>query len=410
MRRLGIAMMTALAVIACNSNDLSPVSQNGATNTGGGAGDLGPNDPGPGGVRFAASGEALALTGYAFPPGKPDDPVFVDGWDVRFTHLLTTIDKVTLYDNPDMAPGDQSRTGGIAAQLSGPWAVDLARSDTTYLPGKGGPGELAVPFASVKIGNDGNPLSTDGTRYGFGFDIVVANADAKKVNLAGDANADYAEMVSNACAVLYVGTATFKGDKTDAACYPADRKGWPDVVNFRLCFKSPTSYVNCQNPDNDPARPFEGEEHQRGIALRQDASIIAQVTVHTDHPFWDSVIHDSPAHFDQFAARAVGQSADAGAAPTVTLESTKGLDYTAITDATGKALSWRYCVDPPTDAHAKLTGEMKFDPQRVPHATNANPASGLRDYYDFTTYNQSTQGHLDSDGLCFVKRSYASPL
>jgi len=32
-------------------------------------------------------------------------------------------------------------------------------------------------------------------------------------------------------------------------------------------------------------------------------SVVGQVTIHTDHPFWDSVLHDSPAHFDQFAAR-----------------------------------------------------------------------------------------------------------
>ena len=179
-------------------------------------------------------------------------------------------------------------------------------------------------------------------------------------------------------------------------------------MNFRLCFKSPTTYVNCQNPDNDPARPFEGEEHQRGIALKDGSSVIAQITLHTDHPFWDSVIHDSPAHFDQLAARVVGASPSAPA-PTVTLESTRGVDYTAVTDANGTPLQWRYCIQPATDAHAKLVGGMSFDPESVPHATNGDPASGLRDLYDFATYDQSTQGHLGSDGLCFVRRNYPSP-
>jgi len=32
--------------------------------------------------------------------------------------------------------------------------------------------------------------------------------------------------------------------------------------------------------------------------------------------------------------------------------------------------------------------------------------TGLRDLYDFATYNQSTQGHLNSDGLCAVERHY----
>ncbi len=52
---------------------------------------------------------------------------------------------------------------------------------------------------------------------------------------------------------------------------------------------------------------------------------------------------------------------------------------------------------------------MSFDPHGVPAAPSNDPSQGLRDYYDFTTYNQSTQGHLNSDGLCYVKRNYPSP-
>ena len=395
---------TAIASAAgCSSSSATtpPAGDGGTGSITTGATDLGAGDPGPRGIRFAASGEMLALTGYAFPPAQPDDAAFVDGWEVKFTRLLTTIDKLTVSDGADSVPGDQSQTGARLLQLSGPWAVDLARADPQNLPGKGGPGEQAVPFASVVS----DKLATDGTRYAFGFDLVVASAGAKNVNLDAAAQADYAEMATNGCAVLYVGTATFKGDKADPVCYPADRKGFPDTVTFKLCFKSPTTYVNCQNPDNDPAKPFDGEEHQRGIALKDGSSVIAQVTVHTDHPFWDSVLHDSPAHFDQFAARVVGQTGT----PTVTLEMTKGVDYTAYTDANGAPLQWRYCIEPGTDVHAKLTGPMKFDPQSVPHAVGSDAASGLRDYYDFATYNQSTQGHLDSDGLCFVKRNYPSP-
>ena len=98
-----------------------------------------------------------------------------------------------------------------------------------------------------------------------------------------------------------------------------------------------------------------------------------------------------------------------GGAPLVTLEQTKGVDYTAYTDARGNDLDWRYCVEPPTDVHPKFIGAMRFDPGPVPHATSANAATGLRDYYDFSTYDQSTQGHLNADGLCYVRRLYASP-
>jgi hypothetical protein len=291
------------------------------------------------------------------------------------------------------------------------------------LPGKGGPGEEAVPIAALGNQNlaGGAPFATDGTRYAFGFDLVPATKTAQNVNVDAAGLDDYATMVTDGCTVLYVGTATFKGDKTSADCYPPQNQGWPDVVQFKLCFKSPTSYVNCQNPDNDPADPFSDEEHERGIAFIDGRSIIGQVTVHTDHPFWDSVLHDSPAHFDQFAARVITQSgladgglSEAGAAtdagmPLVTLDATNGVDYTEYTDALGNVLNWRYCIDPPTDVHPKLTGVMKFDAQSLPHATGGDPSTGLRDYEDFATYDQSTQGHLNSDGLCFVQRNYPSP-
>ena len=410
MKTLAVALALVLAVLggACSHRNDDTTPPPDTT----GPGSVSSLDPGGGGVLFTVSGEALALTGYPFPPANPGDPAFVDGWEVKFTRLLTTIDAITVHERPDSVAGDESITGARVAEANGPWAVDLAHTDPRYLPGKGGPGELAVPIAALSSQNQvsGNPpFKTDGTRYAFGFDMVAASARAANVNLDAAASADYQQMIADGCVVLYVGTATFRGDRTDPACFPADHASWPDVVPFRLCFKSPTTYVNCQNPDNDPAGPFPNEEHERGLAFKDSRSVVAQITVHTDHPFWDSVLHDAPLHFDQLAARAVGTGVDGGAVPVVTLEATRGVDYTAYTDALGHKLSWRYCIDPPTDVHPKLTGPMAFDSQTVPHAAGGDPASGLRDYYDFATYDQSTQGHLNSDGLCFVKRNYASP-
>jgi len=367
-----------------------------------------PSDPGPGNVWFAASGEVLALTGYAFPPARDSDAAFVDGWDVHFSHLLTTFDKITLSENPDLQRGTQAQTGKRVAEVDGPWAVDLSHADASYLPGKGGAGEQAVPLAALTSQNQngGKPFATDGTRYAFGFDVTAATSDAQNVNLDPEALADYEQMVDAGCAVLYVGSATFEGDPSFPGCVNEQSASWPKTVNFRLCFESPTSYVNCQNPDNDPASPIsDDEESERGIAFVDHGSVIAQLTLHTDHPFWDSVLHDSPAHFDQFAARAL--AAESGAL--VTLEDTRGVDFTAYTDARGNPVNWRYCVEPPTDVHPKLTGPMRFDPQGVPSATGNDASTGLRDYYDFATYDQSTQGHLNSDGLCFVRRNYPSP-
>lgn len=409
--------LTLAALAGCSSSGSSSSSSAGGNMLLGGdagAGFTPPVDPGPGGILFAVSGEVLALTGYAFPPTNDGAPAFVDGWQVDFTRLLVTVDRLTLSGNPDFLPGDPSKTGAPVAEVDGPWAVDLSRSDPRNLPGKGGPGEQAVPIAALKAQNqNGNrPFATDGTRYAFGFDVVPATAAALNVNLDAAGRSDYQQMVAEACTVLYVGTATFKGGTVPGHtdCNAGSYATWPATVDFRLCFKSPATYANCQNPDNDPARALPGEEHERGIAFLPSQSVIGQVTIHTDHPFWDSVLHDSPAHFDQLAARVVGQSADAGTAvPTVTLEMLSGVDYTAYTDALGNRLDWRYCIDPPTDVHPRLTGAMAFDAQSVPHARAGDPSTGLRDYADFATYDQSTQGHLDSDGLCAVVRHYPSP-
>jgi hypothetical protein len=366
--------------------------------------DTGPAGVAPGEILFTISGEQAAIDGYAFPPKSADDPTFVDGWDVRLDHLLVTVDKITLSNAPDKAKGDQSQTDAAVAEADGPWAVDLSHRDPNDLAGKGGTGERATVVTKLtnQNRNGGASFATDGTRYAFGYEVVMASATAQKVNLDADASSQYDEMARNGCTVLYAGSATFRGDD---ACN-ANHEDWPRMVRFRLCFKSPTSYVNCQNPDNDPAAAFNGEEHQRGIAFPANSGVVAQMTLHIDHPFWDSTVHDSPPHFDQFAARALGRD---GGEPTVTLQDTIGVDYTAYTDALNRPLKWRYCVEPPTDAHAKLTGDMAFVPGTVPHATGVEAATGLRDYYDFATYDQSTQGHLNSDGLCFVKRNYASP-
>jgi len=406
---------------SCSSAAVASTSTTGASNPGALAAFTPPKDPGSGGILFAASGEVLALSGYPFPPVNDGDPAFVDGWDVKFTRLLVTVDKIKISTNPDTAPGDQSQFGSVVGEVDGPWAIDLAHSDPSYLPGKGGAGEEAVPIAALANQNKncGESFATDGTRYAFGFDTIAATASTTdgrqtmNVNLDAAGQADYATMIQNQCAVLYVGVATFKGGTvaghTDCNSDPT-YASWPSTVNFSLCYKSPTSYENCQNPDNDPAGPISpNEEHERGIALKTNGSVIGQVTIHTDHPFWDSVLHDSPTHFDQFAARVAGQGIDGGAPPTVTLEMTKGVDYTAYSDALGQKLQWRYCIDPPTDVHSQFTGPMAFDPQSVPHAPGTDPSTGLRDYEDYSTYNQSTQGHLNSDGLCFVKRNYPSP-
>jgi hypothetical protein len=360
------------------------------------------NSTGGGGtIQFTASGEVLALSGYAFPPTTTDDPAFVDGWEVRFAKVLVTVDKITLSENPDFAPTDQSITGKAVAQANGPWAIDLHKGGP--LSGKGGSDEQALAITSINKQNlNGDQAFDDTTRYAFGFDTVPASASAQKLNIDAS-DPDYADMVSKGYAVLYVGTATWKGTSCPSTNSAFDFTQLPTTVNFKLGFKSPTTYTNCQNPDNDPAKPLGAEEHQRGVQIANNDTTVAQVTVHTDHPFWESFEHDSPPHFDQLAALA---KKDTQGNYNVTTDDALGVNFTAFPFGSEK-LPWRACL--PGYVSPNMNVQMGFDSLSVPYNPAGDPATSIRDYADYLTYNQSTQGHLNSDGLCFVNRHYPSP-
>ena len=351
-----------------------------------------------GSIVFTASGEVLALSGYDFPAAPGAEVAFVDGWEVKFTELLVTVDKITLSTDPDADPGDESKTGDQVAEVDGPFAIDLHKGGP--LPGKGGSDEQAVEIARLDKQNKNGDIPFDAeTRYAFGFDIVKATDSAKLVNLDDQGKMDYALMKEKGYAVLYVGTATWKG----TACIPADPEfdKLPKTVNFKFGFQSPTTYKNCQNPDNDPAEALGSEEHQRGVVVKANQAVTAQLTIHSDHPFWERFEHDSPPHFDPIAARYVG----ATETPTATLEDMKGVDPSAFKDKNNTPLPFRTC----TSTYMPPAGTLRFDTGGIAVDPSGDPSKVIRDFYDFMTYNQSTQGHLNSDGLCFVKRNYPSP-
>lgn len=354
-------------------------------------------------MRITASGEILALNGYAYPPAQPDAPTFVDGWEVRFDTLLVTLDKFVVAENPDKSPNDQSLTDAPVATTSGPWAVDLHKGGP--LLGKGGGGEQALPLTTIagQTLRGGKPFD-DTQRYAVGFDIVPASASATKLNFDAQNEADYQQMIQSGWTVLYAGVATFRGSGCTSTNPAYDWSKLPTQVRFRFGFKSPTSYINCQNPDNAPAQPFSGEEQQRGVQVKSNTTVFAQATLHPDHVFWESVQHDAPAHFDPFAARA---KKDGSGAYVITLDDLKGVNFTAFTDSSGNPLPWRSCVagyTPPS-----TSASMGFDSQGIPYTPAGSAEGGLRDFLDYVTYNQSTQGHLNADGLCFVQRHYPSP-
>jgi len=134
-------------VAACgDSNSNPPLPTVCGTHPGGGLQDFdSPCDPGPNGFYLTASGEPFGINGYRFPPTSPDDVALVDGYDITYDRVLSTFDKVTLSDDPDKSPTDQSQTGPAVAELDGPFAVDLHAGG----PGMGKDGEPATRSVST---------------------------------------------------------------------------------------------------------------------------------------------------------------------------------------------------------------------------------------------------------------------
>ncbi len=387
---------------------------------------------GAGTILLSASGEVLSLGGFDWPDTGMDDTCMVDGWQFKLYRYLTVVDTVNIWEDPNMVPSDQSQHGPLVAHVTGPWVVDLHLGGP--LMGKGGGGEQAFPFAQI-LGKDDGTSFDPSTTYGFGFNTVAATKDVYNVNLydstkpsKDDGKNDVDEyndvMIPNGYSVLYEGVATYLGaapgqpscDKvswgTPAMMY--DFKNLPSPLTFRMGFSTPTNYVNCQNGTDLPGMGVNGEDHPRGIQTSATASIIAQVTIHMDHPFWESFAEDTPLHWDQVAAQYVGATN-----PVATVEdlqfvglpgmkTTKPLDFTAFTDAAGTPIPFRTCD--PTYYTPTSMGQLHFDPLKVPVTIGgSDPSKGIRNYYDFIRYTQATQGHLNSQGLCYIDRQYPSP-
>lgn len=415
-RSVGVAALAA-AWVACGQ--LPPANDGG---TGGSAGTGGSSgaDGGvtfraftapataavPGAFLFTVTGEASATGGYAFPPpGSGGAPFFIDGWALTYEHMLVTVDNLTLSENPDMTPANPAMTGPAVARASGPWAVDLAKAgplDAKELNGKA----FALARLTSQNLKQGTPAFSTTAKYAFGFDAVAADGSPLNVNLDARAQELYRLMRAGGYAYWIEGTATWKGDQGSPACRSTnaayDFARLPKTVRFSFGFKSPTQYRNCINPDLMPA-------DSRGVQLPSSGEAVVQATLHNDHPFWEALEEDAPLRFDAIAARKSVASVPDGGVPAadVTNADLQGFDFEVASDAQGRRLPWRYCGA--VAANERTTGSFAYDPKMV--AVNpAGGAAGLADLLDYMTYNQSTFGHLNNDGVCVALRQYPSPL
>ena len=422
---LDLALDLALGACGSSDSDSAPPPTSCGQHAGvGGLADFDvPCDPGSNGILITASGEAFARSGYAFPPASADDVAFVDGWALRYDRVLTTFDHITLSQGPNKSATDQplcdDGKGGaivcgtgssVVAEVDGPFVIDLHQGGS--LADADGAALDAAPVAALTGRNQqGNAAFDPATPYAFGFAVVPATLGAKNINLDAAALADYQEMVTEGYTTMLVGTATWQGnrngDLADPGCTSVgpdyDFSALPRTIEFRLGFVAPAIYRNAQNPARKTA-PIGDEEHPRGIQTVANQSTIAQLTFHLDHAFWESFVHDSPAHFDQFAARYAGQTTT----PTARLEDFLGTGLRPFVDAQGHPLPWRSCLPASSYTPPSATA-MSFDTLSIPVDAAGSPATSIRDFSDYARYNHSTFGHLNADGLSFVDRQYPSP-
>jgi len=403
-----------------------------------------PGDPGANAFWVTISGEANAISGYPFPPGDyVNDTYFFDGWEFIITEYIVVVDHIVLWDNPNHNPSNQGDLTGMSqvAHLDGPFVVDLHKGGA-IAPGAGGGNEQATPIGVLANQNDKGGAAFDpAATYGFGFQTVQASSDAYNVNLTADEMADYATMVQNGYSVFYRAHLTWKGDQSKYPCVTTNAGAGPDAglqdaggdaatvtyvdggydyskmptkgIDVAFGFPTPTHYVNCQN-QLGTGTPNPGENYPRGLQVSPSQSVIAQVTVHMDHPFWESFAENSPVHFDQIAAQYVGQTN-----PVTKIEDFKGVPFYAFTDKSGTPLPWRNCAGP--NYTPPGNGQMAFDTLSIPidpHGTctgtvgvdyTQDDCKSERDYYDYVRFTQSTQGHLNSQGLCFIDRQWPAP-
>jgi hypothetical protein len=344
---------------------------------------FGTTDNEPESVQVSVSGEALATGGYDYKTAAgPGAAVFVDGWELRFERFLVVLDHVRL-NQPAPDPSMRGAVGGLVAQADGPWVVDLHRAGA--LTGAGGAPETAVPIAVFTGPTAGGGFDPT-VRYAFSYEIVPANArPLRNLNVDEGARAEVAQMLARGWTEYFAGTATYRGRAASAAVDPAF-VGYPVSVRFAFGFSAPSAYVNCHNPELGAA----DTAATRGVQPAQRGAVRAQITLHTDHFFWDETdVEGTPLHFDPLAARALGF----GAAPAVyvTMDSLAGVMPAALTDATGR---------PVPDRGGMTAGVVDNAPP--PAYAVHGAGSAVRDLRDFVAYNARAQGHLNSDGLCFV--------
>ena len=412
---------------------------------------LGTFDPGftptspnkPLSVEVTISGELLGEQGLPFTPVNLGDPQFVDGWSVVFNKYIVVIGNVRLTTNATQYSDQKTLNTPAVATKAGPYVIDvhqLASDGFNGFVGADGE-EPAAGIFKWDTRDDGSAFTTDppDAPYAFTYDTVSAAYPVTQVNLTEDDLLVYDTMVHNGWDKYIDATATFvaSGKYPNAAteskfealaggtvayhcsvtvataCTGPSDPSCPSPetcvtdgvythapqVRFVFGWNDATTNYNCINPFNGDMD--EANLANRGIFPDTNGATIAQVTIHTDHVFWDKLKQEgTPLRMDHIAAWA---AADTTAAP---------LDLTTLGD---KPLATTFADGSPLPDRAPYlsnpTGTFVSDQTDPAHVTldlNGVPAADIKGLSNFMAFSAQSQTHLNANGLCYVNGQNAS--
>jgi hypothetical protein len=169
----------------------------------------------------------------------------------------------------------------------------------------------------------------------------------------------------------------------------------PTQVHFAFGWDDHTSSLNCINPFN--GNMDEANLANRGIQTDTNGAVFAQVTIHTDHVFWDILKHEgAPLRMDPLAAWAPADTSttpfDIGTLATTPIDPVTFADGTPIPDR-------GLCQNVPAMGY---TATDQADPTAIALSLNGVPASNIKGLANFMAFSAQSQTHLNANGLCYL--------
>ena len=348
------------------------------------------------GVTF--SGETLGISGLPFEPVTSGDPYFVDGWNMTFSEYIFVVANVRLNPDPLKDETWQDMGSPPVAVKPGPYVMDAHRA--AGFTGKDGVEPASGLFLWTQQDN-GSAFDTS-ARYAFSYDEVKAQVPAFNVNLNDAELPDYALMVQQGWDKFIRGTATYVGtgvytDSTDpdaGAIAQAHFAALPTTVNFAFGWNDSTSMLNCVNYDWGGSDP-ESDLANRGVSTNTSGTYIAQITMHTDHVFWDKLRQEGAnLRFDPIAAYA---PLDGG---TFFLNDSPQKIATTFNDGVKLPDRAPFQTNPSPNA-GPIGSDGTGDGTQV--VLNVNGTTGLNGALNaFMAFSAQSQSHLNAQGLCYI--------